>query len=126
MVLGLPIKVVGRGDRKQRHAGEALGGRNMPDLHDAGGILVGERAKEHAIDSRKDRGVGPDAERQDRDCGEGETRIAQQDAQSEAKVTNQVTHGRTSLTATSNDTAPTQNTDEGEPSDVSKDLASLR
>src|SRR5260370_2327362 len=91
MVLCLPIKVVGRGDRKQRHAGEALGGRNMPGLHDAGGILVGERAKEHAIDNGKDRGVGPDAERQDHDCGEGQPPNAQPGAQSGAKGSNQAT-----------------------------------
>ena len=103
MVLCLPIKVVGGGDGKQGHAGEALGGRNVPDLHDAGGILVGERAEEHSIDNGEDCRVGPDAERQDQACGEGEPRIPQQDAQAEAKVVNQVTHGSSSPATVNND-----------------------
>src|SRR4029077_6980745 len=98
-VLALPVQVIRRRDGEQVHTGEALRGRDVPDLHDAGGVLVGQRAKEHRVHDGEDRGVGPYPERQDDDGGQGEPRVAQQDANAVAKVCNQFRHKVTPLTA---------------------------
>src|SRR6202030_3869010 len=39
-----PVEVIGGGDGEEGHAGEAFGGRDVPDLHEAGWVLVGEWA----------------------------------------------------------------------------------
>jgi len=57
----------------------------VPDLHDTGGALVGQRPKEHRVHNGEDRGVGPYAEPQDNDSGQGEPWVAQQDAQAESE-----------------------------------------
>ena len=43
-VLAQPIQVIRRRDREEAHSREALGGRDVPDLHNAGGVLVREGA----------------------------------------------------------------------------------
>ncbi len=93
-VLALPVQIIRRRDGEQCHSGEALRRRDVPDLHDAGGVLVGQRTHEHRVHNGEDRGVGPYAEREDDDSGQGEPWVAQQDAKAEAKVCNQVTHGK--------------------------------
>ena len=87
-VLALPVQVIRGRDGEQAHSREALRGRDVPDLHDAGGVLIGQRTKEHRVHDGEDRGVGSYAERQDEYSGQGEPWIAQQDPQAEAKVCN--------------------------------------
>src|SRR5580693_8013654 len=60
-VLALPIEKVGWRDGEVTHPRKAFGGRDVPNLHDAGGVLVGEGAEEDGVHHGENRGVGANA-----------------------------------------------------------------
>lgn len=99
-VLALPVQIVGGRNRKHGHAGEALGRRNVPDLHDAGRVFERQRAKKDGVDDGENGGVGPDAQGEHYDGRDREPRIAAQDAQGKAEFRKQVScgHGDTPVT----------------------------
>src|ERR1700723_859420 len=98
-VLALPIEKVGWRDGEVAHPREAFGGRHVPNLHDSGGVLVGERAQENGVHQGEDCGVGANAQSEQEDGGDGETGVAKEDAKAELQVGEEVTHKKALLAA---------------------------
>src|SRR5262245_18972367 len=57
-----------------------------PYIHQTVGIFVGQRFKNDAVEDAKNRGVGPNAERESENDDKGEDRFLQQCARAEAQV----------------------------------------
>jgi hypothetical protein len=77
----LPIEEIEEGDGTGGEIGFAFA-----ESDKLFGMRVREWAKQHAIDDGEECGVGADAEGQDENCGGGEGRIAQEEAESETCV----------------------------------------
>ena len=85
-VLRFPVEIVGGGDGEQGDAGEALGGRDVPELDEAVGLVEGERAEHGGVDDGEDGGVGADAEGEDEDGADGEGGVVAEGAEGLAEV----------------------------------------
>ena len=84
VVLLLPVEVVGRRDRERLHARESARRRRVPHADEPVGLGVGERLEQDGVDDAEDRGVGADAQREDRQGREREARGSWRGASSRA------------------------------------------
>ena len=66
--------------------------RLVEEPHEPIGLVERQRPQQHRVDDAEDGGVGADAEREDRDHGDGERRRAEQDPEGVAEVGKQRAH----------------------------------
>ncbi len=71
----------------------------MPNLHDAGGVLEGQRAEENGVHDGKNRGVGANTQGEQEDGHDREAWVAKEDAKAELKVGEEVAHQKALLAA---------------------------
>ena len=64
----------------------------MPNLHDAGGILIRQRTKQDGIDDGEDGGIRADAQSEHKNRGKRKARAAKQDAKPVSKVGQKISH----------------------------------
>ena len=74
------------GKLRDRHGSAGAGLEFAGDIHQAVGVVVGQRPQQHAVHYGENGGVGADAERQGKDRNQGERRVLQKRADGKSTI----------------------------------------
>ena len=97
--------------------------RNVPNLHDARRILVGERSQQHGVHHGENRGVGADTQCEEEDSRSREAWITSENPEAMAQIRDQVTMSSHPMAARNLGIGGSLNTNEQSGPNVSRNIA---